>query len=211
MFEDRVDAGKKLAQVLTNFRNKNAIILAIPRGGVVVGNIVAKSLNLPLDVIVARKIGHPLEPELGIGAVSENNTLYLDDRAIKSSDITKEQLNNIRSDEEEELKRRILLYRKGKSLPSLSNKSVILVDDGLATGVSAKAAIEAVKKLNPDKIIFAVPVSGKDTAGNIKNMVDDFVCVSEVSEMFAIGNFYKNFEQVSDEEVINILSDSHEK
>ena len=206
MFEDRVDAGRKLAEKLLKFKDKDAIVLAIPRGGVEVGAEIAKKLNLELDVIVVRKLGYPPEPEYGIGAISENNSVYLDEKAIKSLDLSKSQIDRIKNEEEKELKRRVFLYRKGKSLQSLKRKTVILVDDGLATGVSAQAAIIAVRKKSPGIIVFATPVSGRDSANIIRKKVDLFISVLEADELFAIGAFYRNFEQVSDEKVIELLS-----
>ena len=206
MFEDRVDAGRKLAEKLLKFKDKDAIVLAIPRGGVEVGAEIAKKLNLELDVIVVRKLGYPPEPEYGIGAISENNSVYLDEKAIKSLDLSKSQIDRIRNEEEKELKRRVFLYRKGKSLQSLKRKTVILVDDGLATGVSAQASIIAVRKKSPGIIVFATPVSGGDSANIIRKKVDLFISVLEANELFAIGAFYRNFEQVSDEKVIELLS-----
>ena len=206
MFDDRLDAGKKLAEKLLKFKGKNATVLAIPRGGVEVGWEIAKKLDLPLSVIVVRKLGYPPEPEYGIGAISENDSLYLDENAIKSLDINKYQIDKIKEKEEKELRRRIALYRKGESLPSLNEKTVILVDDGLATGVSARAAIIAVGNNSPGMIVFATPVTGKDTANIIRDKVDLFISALEVDELWAIGSFYRNFDQVSDKRVIELLS-----
>lgn len=206
MFEDRLDAGKKLAEKLKDFRDKNIIILAIPRGGVVVGSQVAQSLNAPLDVIIARKLGYTYQPELGIGAISENGAIFLDKENIEELDVSDEELERIKNKEEEELRRRIQIYRKGRSLPKLKGKTVILVDDGLATGVSAKAAISTIKKEGAEKITLAIPVCSTQTAKEIREKVDSLICVLSTNHLQAVGEYYKNFEQVSDEKVLEILS-----
>lgn len=206
MFEDRLDAGKKLAEKLKDFRDKNIIILAIPRGGVVVGSQVARSLNAPLDVIIARKLGYTYQPELGIGAISENGAIFLDKENIGELDVSDEELERIKNKEEEELRRRIQIYRKGRSLPKLKGKTVILVDDGLATGVSAKAAISAIKKEGAEKITLAIPVCSTQTAKEIREKVDSLTCVLSTNHLQSVGGYYKNFEQVSDQKVLEILS-----
>lgn len=206
VFKNREDAGKKLAKLLKKINNKESIVLAIPRGGVLIGNEIAKRLKIPLGIIVVRKLGFPSQPEFGIGAISENNVVYLDQATIKRLDIDEKDISEIKNIEEKELIRRILLYREGKKLPPLKNKTAILVDDGLATGVSANAAIMAIKKAEPREIIFVVPVATFEAAEIIKKKVDHFYCLLCPKDLKAIGFYYKNFEQVSDEKVIELLN-----
>ena len=210
MFEDRSDAGRKLAEKLKSYKNKEAVVLAIPRGGLIVAREVSKLLNLPLSIIVVRKLGYPTQPEFGFGAISEGNTIYLNKDTISSYPIDNSSIDIIIKNEKKELKRRIDVYRNGKKLPILKNKSVILVDDGLATGASATASILAVKKEKPKEIIFAVPVSAKDTSEKIKKEVNNFVCLITDRNLFAIGNYYKNFDQVDDEAILKILRPKEE-
>ncbi len=207
MFEDRAEAGKKLAESLKEFKNKKVIVLAIPRGGVIIGAEVAKSLNAPMDVIIARKLGYPPQPELGIGAISENDAIFLDKESIKELNVSEEELGKIKNKEKEELKRRIQIYRKGRSLPELKDKTVILVDDGLATGVSAKAAILAIKKEKPNKIILAAPVCSLQTYDEIRKKVDMAFCFIKTKYLQAVGQYYRNFEQVTDDKVLDTLAD----
>lgn len=203
-----MDAGKKLAKLLKKIADQESVVLAIPRGGVIVGYEISKKLKIPLDIIIVRKLGFPTQPELGIGAIAEKETIFLDKKIINRLGISKNDINEIRENEEKELIRRILAYRKGRSLPNLKNKTVILVDDGLATGVSAIAAIRAIKKAKPKKIVFAVPVASFDSSETIKNEVDYFFSLAFPRDLKAIGLYYDNFEQVSDEEVLSILSKS---
>ncbi|MEX2007455.1 MAG: phosphoribosyltransferase family protein [Candidatus Levyibacteriota bacterium] len=206
MFEDRRAAGVQLAKDLRGYKD-NAIVLALPRGGVEVGAEVAKALSVPFDVIIARKLGAPHNPELGIGAVSEGDSEVLSHPIISSLGITKKEIQLVRRKEAAEMERRINLYRDGRGLPELSGKTVILVDDGLATGVTAQAAILAIKKLRPRKIIFAAPVCALDSAKKIKSEVDSLICTVIPHDLTAISLYYKNFPQVEDQEVIKILDE----
>lgn len=205
-FKDRYDAGQKLAQRLLKYKNQNPIVLALPRGGVVVGYEISKALNAPLDVFIARKIGAPHYPELGIGAIAPNGVQILDDRLIQTFNIPEHEIKKVIESEKKEFQRRIKLYRQDLTFPDLSGKTVILVDDGLATGVTAKASILSINKLNPQKLVLAVPVSPPRTADIFRKLVDEFVCLQEPSEFYAVGAYYDDFSQISDEEVLNLLS-----
>jgi len=202
-FTTRKEAGKKLAQELTDKIGNKSIVLGLARGGMPVAREIAKKLNLELDVIVVRKIGSPMQPEYGLGALSEAGTLVLD--KDRMSGLSKDDLQDSVSIERKELKRRAKLYRKGKSL-NLIGKDVILVDDGLATGVTARAAAIAAKKLGAKKIIFAAPVCALKSIPELMNHVDRVVCLIKPESLGAIGAFYESFEQVSDKEVIKTLS-----
>lgn len=204
-YKDRYDAGRKLAENLLQYKDENPIIIALPRGGVVVGFEIAKILQAPLDVLVARKIGAPFYPELGIGAIAPNNVRVLDNDLINSLNVSKQVLGKIIEEETEEMNRRIELYRGKIPLPDLCGKTVILVDDGLATGVTARAAVLWIKKMTPKKIILAVPVSPPDTAEYFRNQVDELICLHEPPEFYAVSAYYLNFEQTTDNEVISLL------
>lgn len=203
IFYDRKEAGKKLAQAIKNsglqLNTNNSIILALPRGGVIVAKEVAHTLNLPLDIIVVRKIGHPLNPEYAIAAVGSRTFVGGEERVFQ--DYLKSEIKNQR----EEIKRRLKVYRGEKKPPDLKNKTIILIDDGLATGLTMKAAIQEAKKEKPKIIVLAVPVAPAETLKELKKEVDKVVCLSTPSPFFAIGNFYTNFEQVTDEEVKKAL------
>lgn len=208
LYKDREDAGRKLAQELDVYKDENPIIIALPRGGVTIGYEVAKMLNARLDVMVVRKIGAPSQPEFGIGAIAPNEILILNTEAISYLRTSKIEIEQIIEQETAEMQRRINLYRGDKPPLDLSEKTVILVDDGLATGVSAKAAILSIKQMNPKKIILAVPVSSPDTADKFRKEVDELVCLHEPVGFYAVGAYYDNFDQVTDEEVINLLETS---
>lgn len=205
VFENRSEAGKKLASELIEYRNANPVILALPKGGVPIGYEVADVLHAPLQVIVVRKIGLSSNTEFGIGAIAEGGIKVLDETMIQVLGIDEEEIKDTIRLEEEELNRRIKLYRNGKSLPTLTGKTAILVDDGMATGVTARAAIEAVKKLHPQKIILVSPVCALDTAESLRKIVDKVVCLATPFEFTAVGVWYKNFTQITDEEVVNLL------
>lgn len=210
IFKDRQEAGKKLATELLKYRSENPIVLALPRGGVPIGYEVAEVLHAPLDVIIVRKIGAPGNAEFGIGAISELGVRVLDEETITLMGLDKIEINNVISLEEIELKRRASLYREGRSLPDLKGKTVILVDDGLATGVTANAAINAVKKLNPKKIIYATPVCAQNNAADLKTKIDTVICLAKPLEFLSVGSWYQNFRQISDDEVIDLLKQARE-
>ncbi|GBC74957.1 Putative phosphoribosyl transferase [archaeon HR06] len=206
MFKDRSEAGKKLVQLLKELKGKDLVVLAIPRGGVIVGYEIAKELKAKLDVIIPRKIGAPLDPELAIGAIGEDGTLYLIENLVNQLGVSKEYIEEEVERQLREIKRRALKYRKGREALDVKGKTVILVDDGLATGATMKAAIMQVKKREPKEIFVAVPVSPRDTLLEISKMVDKVYCLATPEPFFAIGQFYRNFEQVSDDVVIELLT-----
>lgn len=205
MFPDRQDAGEQLAQKLASYQGKKPLVLALPRGGVVIGFEVAKALQAPLDALVVCKIGAPGQPELGIGAVAEGGVQLFDKRTINTIGIEESELEEVVAREKKEVSRRASLYRKGKKLPTVEGRTVIIVDDGVATGVTAKAAIEAVRRMQPKKLVFATPVVAHETWQELEALVDEFVALATPAEFAAVGVWYQNFEQVSDEEVVRIL------
>ena len=181
-------------------RIHDGIILALPRGGVVVGEKIAEILNLPLDIIVTRKIGAPLNPEYAVAAVSENE-IVLNPR----EDIDKEYLETETKKERQEIQRRIQEYRGTKPKIELAGKTIFLVDDGLATGLTMAVAIREVRRFNPAKIILAVPVAPPETIEKLRPLVDEVIVLNIEPMFFAVGQFYENFPQTTDEEVIKLL------
>lgn len=208
LFKDRNDAGLQLAEKLMHYKDKKPVIIALPRGGVVTGYEVAKMLEAPLDVVVTRKIGAPFQPEFGIGAIAPNGIRILDEESVRITGTAESEIQKIIENETIEMERRIKLYRKGLPSLDLSGKIVIVVDDGLATGVTARAAILSIRRMNPEKIILAVPVSPPLTANKFREEVDEFVCLYEPFDFYAVGAHYYDFAQVTDEEVINLLQDA---
>lgn len=207
MFEDRKDAGRRLAGLLEEYRNTDALVLAIPRGGVVVGLEVAEALNLPLDVIVPRKLGAPGEPELAIGAVASwgDHDSIIDEAAVRYLGVSDEYLKREIDTQLTEIDRRLIKYRGTSIPPDIEGKTIILVDDGIATGYTTQAAIMSLKHLSPEKIVLAVPVSSPDAAARLSHLVDEFRAVATPSPFFAVGNWYELFEQTTDEEVVSML------
>lgn len=210
-FTDRIDAGKRLASALKNFSGKKGIVLAIPRGGVVVGYVIAKALNLPLDVIIPRKIGAPDNPELAIGAVAEDGTTILDENLITYLGVSREYIKEESARQKQEIERRLKLYRQDTSYPSLKGLDVIVVDDGIATGSTMKAALASVKNRGAASVTVAVPVGPPSTIEELNEMADRVVCLYTPEYFQAIGQFYTDFSQTPDEEVIKLLQESKQK
>lgn len=185
--------------------NCSAVVLAIPRGGVVVGKVIAERLKIPLDIIVVKKIGAPNEPELAIGAVGPEETVVLDGKVIKDLEVEEEYIQKEVEIKEQEVRERIEKYRVGKSPLELEGKSVILVDDGVATGATVEAAIKYLRGKKVKKLVLAVPVAPKSLAKKLKRLVDEILVLEARDDFFAVGDFYRDFFQVTDEEVIQLL------
>lgn len=207
IFKDRREAGQKLAEKLLEYRDDNPIILALPRGGVPVGYEVAERLNASLDTIVARKLGAPGNPEFGLGAIAPNEVLVLNTETLRSLGLQRRDLDETIKQEKLEMGRRIAKYRSGKWSRNASRETIIVVDDGLATGVTARAALESVKlSYEPKKLIFAAPVCAQSSLKSLETSADKVVCVNEPEDLMAIGEWYENFPQTSDEEVLSYLN-----
>lgn len=211
LFRDRVEAGKRLVSTLIDFAGKNAIVLAIPRGGIVVGFEVAQALGLPLDVIIPRKISAPDNPELAVGAVTEDGTLILDESLIKHLRVPEDYIKEESERQRLEIERRLKLYRGEALYPSLKNRDVIIVDDGIATGSTMKAALASVRKRGAKTIVVAIPVGPPSTIRELNKEADRVVCLHTPESFYAIGQFYEDFAQTVDEEVIRLLKLSKQK
>ena len=209
MFRDRRDAGIQLSLRLKKYKDKRDIlVLALPRGGVVTGYEIARYLKAPLDVIIVRKIGFPGQPELGIGAVSETGAIALNEYLISTYSIRMDYIEREISRQKEEITRRVNLYRQGKRLHGLEGKTIILVDDGVATGGTIRAAISTLKEEKLNKLVIALPVAPPEVADKLKEMGDEFICIEIPEDFVAVGAHYHDFSQVSDEEVVEILQQS---
>jgi len=201
-FGDRRDAGRQLAARLERFKAENPLVLALPRGGLPVGYEVARALGAPLDVLIVRKLGAPMQPELGVGAVAEGGARFVDQATCDELGITSEEIEHIEARERAEIARRVRRYRGGCGLPALTDRTVILVDDGVATGGTARASIRALRALGAKRIVFAVPVAAVEAAELLATEADELVTVLVPESLMAIGFWYRNFDQVDDAEVV---------
>lgn len=208
-FKDRKDAGQKLASKLQEYKNNSdALVLALPRGGIILAYEIAKELNLPLDVIIAQKIGAPNFQELAVGAICEDGEVFFEDEIISSCNASKEYLDLESSKKQKEAKRRADLYRKNLKPLDLKNKKAILVDDGIATGSTMLAAIKSAKAKKAKEVIVAVPVIAFDSIKKIKNKADKLIFLDAPQDFSAVGQFYDNFEQITDDIVVGLLEKS---
>lgn len=212
VYNDRKDAGKQLAERLSHYRGKpDAIVLGLPRGGVTVAFEIAGALNLPLDILIVRKIGFPGNPELAVGALSETGALVLNEDIIAMYGVERDYLARESNRQKEEIARRKVLFRGGEGLPPLAGKTVILVDDGVATGATVKAAVSTLKQEKLAKLVVALPVASPDAERTIRQMVDEWVCLQAPAGFMAVGSYYRDFTQVEDTDVIEMLKESRER
>lgn len=210
-FENRTEAGRKLAEELASYGGeKNLLILALPRGGVPVAFEVAKALRAPLDVFVVRKLGVPGQEELAMGAIASGGVQVLNEEVISHLGIFDEVIARVSANEQQELERREFTYRSGRAAPEIAGKTVILVDDGLATGATMRAAVEAVRAQRPRKLIVAVPTGTPETCGLLKRMVDKVICLITPVPFGGVGAWYRDFSQTSDREVQQLLKEAEE-
>ena len=209
-FINRFEAGVILAKYLKDFANKpDVIILALPRGGVPVAYEIANALSAPLEVFIVRKLGLPGHEELTMGAIASGGTVFFNEPLMSQLNLNHLSLQDVIEKEREELQRRELLYRGNTPFPNLKGKIVILVDDGIATGATMMAAIEAIRNHQPTSIIIAVPVAAYSTCEEMAPLVDKIVCPLKPIDFYAVGLWYENFPQTSDNEVIELLKKSH--
>lgn len=206
LFNDRKDAGKELAMALGQYAdNSNVVVLALPRGGVPVAYEVAKALQAPLDVMVVRKLGVPGHQELAMGAIASGNIRVMNQDIVTQLNISQQSIDEVIKSECLELERRERLYRGDKGGCEIGNKTIILVDDGIATGATMRAAIAAIKQQTPAQLVVAVPTSAQDTCNAISQEVDKVVCLSTPEPYIAVGCWYRHFSQTSDDEVSLLL------
>jgi putative phosphoribosyl transferase len=206
VFEDRTEAGRELAERLSAYANRaEVVVLGIPRGGVLVAFQVAARLSVPLDVFLLRKLGVPGHEELAFGAIASGGVRVLDEEIIEALGISEQAIEEVTDSERKELKRRERAYRGDRPPLDLKGKAVIVVDDGIATGASMRAGIRALRQLQPKRIVVAVPVAPQRTYTRLKSEVDELVCIQTPPFFQAIGQFYEDFAQVSDEEVLTAL------
>ena len=204
MFVDRSDAGRQLAGALTGYKGQPIVIYALPRGGVVLGVEVARALEAPLDLIVVRKIGHPHSPEYAIGAVAEDG--YVVSNPAEIATLGLKWLDRASAVELAEARRRRAVFLRGRSPIDVKDKIAIIIDDGLATGLTMQAAIHEIRKRNPKEVVVAVPVAAADTVNRLRPEVDDLIVLDVPRGWFgAIGSFYRYFDQVSDDEVVALM------
>lgn len=207
-FKDRSDAGKQLAEQLGKYKDKkDVVIIGLPRGGVVTAAVVAEELKLPLDIIVPRKIGHPNNPEFAIGAIAEDGEAVMNEGAMTGYDIPQEYIDKTIAEEQKEAARRLKVYRGKRAALKLKGKTAILVDDGIATGATMRAAIASARAKEAKKIVVAVPVTARDSKSVIGREADEFVAVDVPLFFGAVGAFYEEFGQTEDQEVIEILKE----
>jgi len=207
LFKDRKQAGQLLAEALAGFQQKpNVILLALPRGGVPVAYEIAKQLNLPLDVFLVRKIGMPGHKEYAIGAYTLETGAVLDENVIKAYGISLKKVDSIVKQEHQELLRRQKIYRGLRKPPQIAEQTVILVDDGIATGATMFAAVKAIKQLKAAKILIAVPVTSIEARNMLQAHVDELIWLGLPERFYGVGRWYQNFNQVDDSEVIQLLN-----
>jgi putative phosphoribosyl transferase len=206
IFQNRIEAGRKLAEKLTEYANRDdLLILALPRGGVPVAFEVAQKLNAPLDVFLVRKLGVPGYEELAMGAIASGGVRVLNKRTVDYLNIPEKVIERVAEKEQRELERREKAYRDNRPAPEVRGKIVILIDDGLATGATMRAAAIALKAQNPAKVVIAVPVSSPETCAEFAAEVDAIVCAATPEPFEGVGKWYEDFSQTTDEEVCELL------
>jgi putative phosphoribosyl transferase len=209
IFRDRVEAGRRLAQRLApDLQGQQVVVLGLPRGGVPVAFEVARLLGAPLDVIVVRKLGVPYQPELAMGAVGEGGVLVTNDQVLRTTGVGPEELAAVEARERREVDRRAVRFRSGRSAVPLAGKVAVIVDDGVATGATARAACQVARAQGASRVVLAVPVAAADSARALRQEADEVVCVQEPERLFAVGEWYQDFAQTSDEEVNRLLHEA---
>jgi predicted phosphoribosyltransferase len=210
-FKNRSDAGKRLAAILQDYANRpNAVVLGLPRGGIPVAFEVATKLGLPLDVFVVRKLGVPGHEEFAMGAIASGGIRVLNDDTIRSLNIPREMIESVAEKQGEELKRREQVYRGSRPHLDVRDLTVILVDDGLATGATMRAAVQALRKQKPLSIIVAVPAAAPEACEELGEEADDIICAVTPDPFFSVGSWYEDFSQTTDDEVRQLLKIAHE-
>lgn len=205
-FIDRADAGRRLAQRLEGYaQNQDVIVIALPRGGVAVGFEIAKALHVPLDVVVSRKIGAPGQPELAIGALTQEGEPLLNTLLMLKLGLSTDSVAPIVAQERKEVQRRVAIYRPDRGLLDLKDKIVLITDDGVATGATMRVALATVRSYKPAKIVLALPVCPPEELRELATLVDETLCLQSPQDFWGVGAFYDHFDQVSDEQVITLM------
>lgn len=211
-FQSRRQAGRMLAEQLLQYQTSpNLLVLGLPRGGIPVAYEVAKTLHAPLDALLVRKLGVPGNEELAMGAIAMGDVVYLNQDIINRFDIRKATIQSVIKHEQETLTRRNQLYRHGQPAPNTHHKTIILVDDGLATGATMHAAIDTLRQQSPAKIIVAVPVAPHSTYVEMQHMVDAIICLETPDIFYGVGAWYEDFSQTSDDEVCELLTKASQR
>lgn len=205
LFEDRADAGRHLAEALRDYRGRDAVVVGLPRGGIPVAAEVAAALDAPLDVLVVRKLGVPAQPELAFGAIGEGGARVFNDIVLRRTGLTAESIAEVEQAERAELARRVQRYRAGRDGLSLAGRVVIIVDDGFATGATARAAAVVARAQGAARVVLAAPIGAPDTLAALREVADDVVCLGAPAGFVAVGQGYRDFGQTSDEEVCALL------
>jgi len=207
IFHDRLEAGKKLAEALQKTKRDNPLILALPRGGVEVAAPVAAAFKVPIDVLFVRKLGAEFNPELGVGAIVEGNPpqTFLNDDLVKVLRVTPEFLETEKKKQTEVMKEQQRIFRAGRERPSATGRQVILIDDGIATGATVKAALKGLRNEKPSKLTLAVPVAPPSTVSDLRKDVDEVICLYEPEDFQAVGQFFRRFPRLTDELVVKLL------
>ncbi len=207
-FKNRREAGRKLGELLRNLTVRDErVVLALPRGGVPVASEAAEILEAPLDVFLVRKLGVPGQEELAMGSIAQDDVRFINEDIVQSLDIPQKVIDKVAAGEKVELERRLRKYRGSRETPNVSGKTVLLIDDGLATGASMLAAVRAVRKLEPKKIISAVPVAAESTCHKLESEADKVVCMYTPQPFNSVGQWYEEFPQVSDDEVCELMQE----
>jgi putative phosphoribosyl transferase len=207
-FRDRHDAGRKLASMLGHLRDEAPVVVGLPRGGVPVAAEVATALGAPLDVVLVRKLGTPGQPELAMGAIGEDGVRVVNEDVRRSAQVSDAELAAVEERERVELERRAVSYRAGRTPVSLEGRTVIVVDDGLATGSTARAALAVVREHGARRIVLAVPVAPPETVAALRGLADEIVCLEQPERMWAVGQWYEDFRATTDDEVVSLLAPS---
>jgi predicted phosphoribosyltransferase len=206
LFHDRTDAGRRLAAKLARYANRaDVLVLALPRGGVPVGYEVARALRAPLDVFLVRKLGYPGQEELAMGAIATGGVRVLNDEVVRRLRVAPDVIEAVAGEELQELRRREQSYRSGHPAPAVRGRTIILVDDGLATGSTMRAAVAALRQQDPERIVVAVPVGAAETCADLEGEADEVVCLHTPEPFYAVGLWYEDFSQTGDEQVRQLL------
>jgi putative phosphoribosyl transferase len=208
MFRDRKDAGERLAALLLHLKDKNPVVLALPRGGVAIGSEIARLIDAPLDVVLVRKIGVPWQPELALGALADCGTpeIFIDERMQEALSIPQDYVREETARQMAELERRRRVYCAGRPPVEIAGRTAIVVDDGIATGATMRVALRAVRRRGPAFLVLAVPVAAAETLAALANEADETVCIEAPKGLGAIGYYYEDFHQMSDDEVTALLA-----